>query len=65
MRKYSDVQLRALLKRRIDASTQRAVAGELGISPAFLCDLMKERRDPGPTVLQALGLRRVVTYEQV
>ena len=51
-------RLRALMSGR----TQRAVAAELGISEQYLCDILKGRKPPGPTVLKALGLSRRVSY---
>ena len=40
----------------------RAYARELSVSPAYLSDVYRGRRDPGPTLLQHLGLeRKVVT----
>ena len=62
MRKYSDTQLRALLVKRAAASSQTALARELGVQPSVLCDTIKGRRDPGPTLIAALGLSRVVSY---
>ena len=53
-----------ILQRRIAKSTLRAVAGELGISPAYLSDAMRGNREPGPKILDALGLERVVMYRK-
>lgn len=49
------------LKLRIKASSLRKTAVELGISGAYLCDIMKGNRNPGPKVLKALGMTREVT----
>ena len=53
-----------LLKTRLKGRTQSALAKELGVSPAYLSDILRGKRDPGPQVLGALGLERVVTYER-
>ena len=54
-----------ILRRRIAQSTLRAVARDLGISPAYLSDAMHGNRDPGPKILEALGLERIVTYRKI
>ena len=52
-----------LVRERIGNRTQSAFAHEIGIGESYLCDVLKGRRDPGPTFLEAMGLRKVVTYE--
>jgi hypothetical protein len=47
------------------AGSQDVSAKRLGISPQYLCDVLKGRREPGTKLLDALGYRRVVMYEQV
>jgi plasmid maintenance system antidote protein VapI len=39
---------------------QRAAAEALGISQAYLSDLLNERRDLNPKMLAKLGLRQVI-----
>jgi transcriptional regulator with XRE-family HTH domain len=56
----NDTQILTKLRERCDATSQRAVAGELGISEAYLSDLLHGNRQPGPKVLQALGYKRSV-----
>lgn len=34
-----------------------------GISPAYLSDVLSGRRDPGPKILDALGLEPVTLYQ--
>jgi transcriptional regulator with XRE-family HTH domain len=56
-------ELVKLLQRRVQtAGTQAALAKELGITAAYLGDVLNGKRKPGPTVLNALGFRRVITY---
>jgi transcriptional regulator with XRE-family HTH domain len=38
-------------------------AKALGISPQYLSDIITRRRRPGPSVLRAIGIRRVDRYE--
>jgi len=42
--------------------SQAACAKALGISGAYLSDILQLRRDPGPSVLKALGFERRVVY---
>ena len=44
------------LRKRIDRASLRQVAKDLNISAPYLSDIMRERRAPGPKVLQALGV---------
>jgi len=46
-------------------STQRALAREIGISEAYLSDILSQRREAGKQVLEYLGLERRVTYRKV
>lgn len=60
------VQFLAYLNDRIrDAGTQAELARRLGISPAYLGDVVWERRLPGKKLLAALGLCKVVRYERL
>lgn len=44
-------------------NTQQEWARKNGISPQYLSDFMTGRKAPGQKILDALMLRRVVTYE--
>ena len=50
------------LTRMCSTQTQRQVAEALNISPSYLSDILLGKREPGPTVLAALGLVRHVDY---
>ena len=45
------------------AGGQRALARRLGLSPSYLNDVMRGKREPAGKLLSALGLQRVVRYE--
>jgi transcriptional regulator with XRE-family HTH domain len=47
------------------AGSQEAAAKRLGVSAQYLCDVLKGRREPGKKLLDAIGYRRVVVYEQI
>jgi DNA-binding CsgD family transcriptional regulator len=45
--------------------TQKQVADQLGVSPAYINDLIKGRRLLSAKVAEKLGYRRVVKYERI
>jgi hypothetical protein len=53
-----------LLRLVKEAGSQRALAKKYGISPMFLCDILKGRRDPGEKFLSAMGYRREVVVRR-
>lgn len=49
------------LREAVNASgSQRTYAARIGVSQAYLGDVLHGRRSPGERVLSALGLRRLV-----
>ena len=52
------------LRKMLRGSTQKNVADMLGISPQYLCDVVQGRREPGPKILDALHLERLVIYRR-
>ena len=56
-------QLISKLKEIIQGGSQRSCAQQLGISEAYLSDILSGKRDPGPKLLEPIGLIRVVSYE--
>ena len=47
-----------------EAKSQRALAHKWGVSPSYITDLLQGLRDPGPTILDAMGYERVVFYRK-
>ena len=45
--------------------SQNNAARELGVSVQYLAEVLQGRRPIGPTLLQALGIRKVITYEEI
>jgi hypothetical protein len=39
----------------------RTYSDTIGCSPSYLCDVYAGKREPGPLILEALGLESVVT----
>ena len=55
-----------ILRRECDkAGGQKFWAEAHNMKAAYVSDVLNKRRDPGPSVLVALGLERVVTYRRV
>lgn len=44
------------------AGSQKAWAEAHGLSAAYVCDVLSARREPGQSILDALGLVRIVRY---
>jgi len=53
-----------MVVQKLNDTTQRELADELGVSASYLNDYLHFRREPGAKLLEALGLQRVVTYER-
>ena len=48
----------------LKSASQKAAAAALGISPQYLNDILRCRREPGKKVLAALGYERLVFYRK-
>jgi hypothetical protein len=46
-------------------STHRALAKKIGISDAYLSDVLNGRRDPGPAICKFLKVEAVTVYREV
>lgn len=44
--------------------SRQELAASLEISPAYLSDIFNGNREPGPKLLEKLGLVRIVTYAE-
>lgn len=62
MRHLTIDQVRERLTQMSDGR-RLAYAKEIGVSPQYLIDVIKGRSPPGPKMLAALGMTRVVLYE--
>jgi hypothetical protein len=43
--------------------SQAAFSFLYNVSPGYISDTLNGRREPGPALLAALGIRRITTYE--
>jgi hypothetical protein len=46
-------------------SSHAALARKIGISDAYLCDVLQGRREPGPAICRFLKVKRVVVYQEI
>jgi hypothetical protein len=60
---FSPDTFRGYIQRRVDlAGSQKQAAHDWHISCQYLNDVLHQRREPGPTLLKALGFYRHVEY---
>jgi DNA-binding transcriptional regulator YdaS (Cro superfamily) len=45
--------------------TQAAFARAINLSPVSVSDVVKRRKEPGPAMLKAIGVEKVVSYREV
>lgn len=63
---YQDRDLRADLQQLVNRmSTQKALAKKIGISPAYLNDILMGRRGLSPKVVKFLGYEKIVCYKVI
>jgi DNA-binding transcriptional regulator YdaS (Cro superfamily) len=66
MNEMTSLDVCARLRRACRAAgSQQAWAAANGVSPAYVCDVLNARREPGDAILRALGLRKIVRYVEV
>lgn len=53
-----------MLAKKRGARPWRELAAEIGCSAAYLSDVINGRRDPGPKILDFLGLERVLVKKR-
>jgi len=63
-RRQGQIDVLQRLRAAIGEETQKEWADKHGISPQYLSHVLSGRTDPGPKILAALGLKRVVVYQR-
>ena len=63
--KLSPDQMLGCIRERVGLTSQKRVAAGLGITPQFLNDVLRGRRDVSENLAMALGYRRCVYFERV
>jgi DNA-binding transcriptional regulator YdaS (Cro superfamily) len=58
-------EVRNMLRRACQAAGSAAAwAKDNGVSPAYVSDTLNKRRDPGPAILDALGIEAETNYRK-
>lgn len=52
------------IQQKLKEYSQKDLADQLGVSPAYLSDVINGRREAGEKMLAALGLEKVVSYRK-
>lgn len=59
-------EVRAVLEKDIaTAGSARAWAAKHGVSTPYISDVRKGNREPGSSILAALGLEKIVIYQPI
>lgn len=61
----TQAELIALLRERAPQGKQEAWARANGVKPPVLSDVLNGRRDPGKSILKALGYERITLYRKI
>ena len=62
MKRITHERLIEILRQTQGDRTAKELANDLGITPQYLSDIYSGRREPGPALLEALGLKKEVLY---
>jgi predicted transcriptional regulator len=63
--RVTNKQIVQMLRNVVRMKSQREVADDLGLSPAFVCDVLKGRREVTERLAKKMGYRKVVEFEKV
>jgi predicted transcriptional regulator len=63
MKALTQSDIVAMLRKKQGESTQRELAEQIGVSQAYLSDVFLGRRDPGPAILQYLGIEKAYVQQ--
>lgn len=62
MRRYTEAQIRQRILTIMGRSTQKEMASVMHVSPQYLSDFLRGKREPGPAILKCFGLRKEIQY---
>lgn len=65
LRMINEARMRQLIADRAAEVSQKTLAERAGVSPQYLCDVLKGRRDVSAQMAERFGYRRVVTFEPI
>ena len=58
---YSIEDVLGVIRREVEGSSLRAAGGKVGLSAAYLSDILHNRRDVSDEVAKKFGFRKIVT----
>lgn len=61
----TNIDPRKEISKRLANMSMRALARELGVSPTYISDVMAGHMEPGPGILDPLGIECHVTVKKV
>lgn len=65
MKRLTGAEFTKLLGTKVqEAGSQKVFAQTLGVSEQYVSDLLRNRRSPGPKLLNSLGFREIRLYER-
>jgi transcriptional regulator with XRE-family HTH domain len=64
MKAFTKEQVIKALRKAQGDRTAKDFAASIGVSQAYLSDVYHGRREPGPSILSAIGLQRVYASQQ-
>lgn len=62
---FTEEDIVNILKQMTQLTSQSAVARDMGVNPAYICDILHRYRKVGPTVLKFLGFKKIVSYQKI
>jgi len=63
MKSFTQAEVIETIKELVRGNSQKKIAKEWHVSPAYFSDVIRGRREPGKKILKAMGLKKVVRYE--
>lgn len=61
----TEEQMRQLIADKAAEVSQKTLAERAGVSPQYLCDVLKGRRDVSAQMAERFGYMRVITFEPI
>lgn len=64
-RLITERDLVALVREEVNLSAQNKTAERIGVSPQYINDLIRGRREPSQKIASAFGYKRIVVFEEL
>ena len=63
--RHNEAHIVSMLAHRANETSQKEVAAMLGVTPQYLCDILKRRRPITAAIAEKVGFRLVERFEPV